>query len=69
MNNAEEEKQKIDGQNQELSQVLFAIDNVEKLCSVKKASHQTNLKYSSNVVEQNFKELYPSFTEFEKVAD
>ena len=50
LNEEEETRQKLTGQVSELSQVLFAIDNVERLCSEKTATHQTNLKYSSNVV-------------------
>ena len=60
MGEEEESSQKLLGQVQELSQVLFAIDNVEKLCSGEfNPSHQTNLKYSSTVVEQKFKEMKP----------
>ena len=73
LNEEEETNQKLLGQVSELSQVLFSIDNVERLCSEKTNSHQTNLKYSSTVVRQDYSKDKNNDTQglgtFEKVAD
>ena len=69
LNEEEETNQKLLGQVSELSQVLFSIDNVERLCSEKTNSHQTNLKYSSTVVRQDYSKDKEGFVTFEKVAD